>query len=96
MRVGLVGPSTVSDHACDGVDAPRRVLGAVPALASLPETGSPTSRKIKLIGTKAVLKARCWCACGVGGSQDRLRRCLRRCGSPAQGPGSCPGPGILA
>jgi NADH:ubiquinone oxidoreductase subunit F (NADH-binding) len=33
---------------------------------------------------------------GLGGSQHRLRRCLRRSGSPAQGPGSDPGPGILA
>ena len=68
MRVGLAGVWTVSDDACDGVVAPRRVLGAVRAQASLPETGSPTNRKIKLIGTNAVLKARCWCGCGLGGS----------------------------
>ena len=67
MRVGVAGVWTVSDDASDGLDAPRRVLGAVPGLASLPETASPTNRKIKLIGTNAVLKQRCWYACGLGG-----------------------------
>ena len=95
MRVGLAGAWTVSDDASDGLDAPRRVLGAaVPGLASLSETGSLTNRKIKLIGTNAVLKQRRLYACGLGWSLDRLRRCLRRSGRPAQGPGSCPGPGI--
>ena len=94
MRVGLAGDWTVSDDAIDGLDAPRRVMGAVRGLASLPETGSLKNRKIKLIGTNAVLKQRCLYACGLGWSLDRLRRCLRRSGRPAQGPGSCPGPGI--
>ena len=67
MRVGLAGDWTVSDDAGDGLDAPRRVLGAVLGLASLPETGSLTNRKIKLIGTNAVLIQRCWYACGLGG-----------------------------
>ena len=60
MRVGLEGAWTVSDDVCDGLDAPRGVLGAVPGLASLPENGSSTNRKIKLIGTNAVLIQRCW------------------------------------
>ena len=47
MRVGLAGAWTVSDDACDGLDAQRRVLGAVPGPASLPETASSTNRKIK-------------------------------------------------
>ena len=94
MRVGLAGAWTVSDDACDGLDAPRRVLGAVPGPASLPETASSTNRKIKLIGTNAVLIQRCWYACGLGGRLDRLRRCLRRPGCPAKGPGRCLGPCI--
>ena len=43
MRMGLAGAWVASDDACDGVDALRRVLGAVPGPASLPETGSLTS-----------------------------------------------------
>ena len=43
MRVGLAGAWTVSDDACDGLDAPRRVLGAVPGPASFPEAGSLTN-----------------------------------------------------
>ncbi len=42
MRVGLAGAWIVSNDACNGLDAPRGVLGAVPGLASLPEAGSPT------------------------------------------------------
>ena len=94
MRVGLAGAWTVSDDARDGLDAPRRVLGAVPGLASFAEAGSLTNRKIKLIGTNALLIQRRWYACGLGGCLDRLRRCLRRSGHPAQGPGRRPGPGI--
>ena len=67
MRVGLAGGWTVSDDAFDGLDAPRRVLGAVPGPASVPEAGSLTNRKIKLIGTNALLIHRCWYACGLGG-----------------------------
>ena len=74
MRVGLAGAWTVPDDACDGLNAPRRVLGAVPGPASLPETASSTSRKIKLIGTDAVLKQRCWHACGFGGGLLRVAR----------------------
>ena len=90
MRVGLAGAWTVSDDVCDGLDAQHRVLGPVTGPGSLSETGSPTNPKIKLIGTNAVLKQRFWYAYGLGGCLDRLRRCLRRCGCPAQGPGSCP------
>ena len=43
MRVGLVGPWTVSDDAGDGLDAPRGVLGAVLAPASRPESRLSTN-----------------------------------------------------
>ena len=74
MCVGLAGVWTVSEDACDGLDAPRRVLGAVPGPASVPEAGSLTNQEIKLIGTNALLKQRRWYACGLGGCLDRLRR----------------------
>jgi hypothetical protein len=32
MHVSLTGVWIVPDDACDGLDAPRRVLGAVPGL----------------------------------------------------------------
>ena len=73
MRVGLEGAWIVSNDACDGLDAPRGVPGAVLGPASFPETGSSTYRKIKLIGTNAVLIQRRWYACGLGGCPDRLR-----------------------
>ena len=51
--------------------------------------------EINLIGTNALLIQRRWYACGLGGCLDRLRRCLRRSGCPAQGPGSCSWPCFL-
>ena len=66
MHVALAGAWTVSDDAWDGLDAPRRVLGAVPGPASLPETHSKnksqnkTHRYKRCIDTEALACVWAW------------------------------------